>query len=224
VTEQDDGREDGRRPIMRAAWHEFARRPFSVVSLDDIAARAGLTKGAMYARFESKRALALAIIDDQLGVARTDFTDRPGNKLSGLESLIEGSYFLATQDMTNDGVRAALNLLGQVGRRGGVQARVLTQWSPAITAMVQGGIKDGDVIDDVDPEPLSRLVMSIYMGLRQTAGLDDAQRFFTELEYAWTAILPGFARADRLGYFARFVTRCATVAKNNMPSRTSASS
>jgi AcrR family transcriptional regulator len=217
VTEQADGHDGTRHPIMGAASHEFARRPFSVVSLDDIAARAGLTKGAMYSRFESKRALALAIIDEQLGVARTDFTDRPGNRLSGFESLIEGSFFLASQDMTDDGVRAALNLLGQIGRRDGVQARVLTQWSPVIAAMVQEGINDGDVVDDFDPEPLSRLLMSIYMGIRQTAGLDNPQRFFIDLEYAWTAILPGVARADRLGYLARFVTRCATVAKNNIP-------
>src|SRR5262245_19617089 len=100
---------------MRAALHEFARRPFAAVSLDDIVVRAGLTKGAMYFRFESKRSLAIAIIDEQLGVVREEFVNRQRNRLSGIESLIECSYFLATRDTTSDGVRAALNLIDQVG-------------------------------------------------------------------------------------------------------------
>jgi AcrR family transcriptional regulator len=216
VVDLDQGvrRTDGtRETLMRAAMREFALRPFSVVSLDDIVARAGLTKGAMYFRFESKRALAAAIIDDQLGVVRAEIIERHGDRLSGLESLIESSYFVASRDTRSDGTRAALNLLEQIGRSDDLHARIYNLWTPMLTAMITRGIADGDIVASTRPEALGRLLMSIYMGVRQTSNLDAAEEFFADLEYAWTVALPGFAHADRLRYLSQFVERCTTVAK-----------
>jgi TetR/AcrR family transcriptional regulator, transcriptional repressor for nem operon len=216
VTDPGYGRTDGtRQQIMRAASRAFGQRPFNLVSLDDIVARAGLSKGAMYFHFQSKHALAMAVLDEQSAIIRAAFTERINHQLSGLESLIEATYFLALQDVHSPGIRAGLHLLEQMGRTDGVQAKIFTQWSPAITAMIQRGIADGDIIDGTDPDRVCRLIISIYMGLRQTADLDAPQEFFTHVESAWMLIMPGFTHADRLGYFVRFVKRCTVVAKNN---------
>jgi AcrR family transcriptional regulator len=169
----------------------------------------------MYFHFQSKQALAMAIIDEQSALVRDGLAGRLTHRLSGLETLIETSYFLAAQDIRSNDLRAGLNLLEQIGRSDGVQAKVLTKWSPAIAAIVQRGIADGDIIDGTNPEGLSRLLMSIYLGLRQSADFDAPQEFITSLEYAWTLILPGFANADRLAYFIQFVKRCAAVAKKS---------
>jgi TetR/AcrR family transcriptional regulator, transcriptional repressor for nem operon len=222
VTEPDSSRPSGtRRQIMRAAAYEFARRPYSMVSLDDIIARAGLSKGAVYFHFPSKQALAMAIIDEQSATVRDGLTERLVRSLTGLETLIEASYFLAAHDIRSNDLRASLNLLEQIGRSDGVQAKVLTKWSPAIAAIVRRGIADGDIIDGTNADGVSRLLMSIYMGLRQTADLDAPQEFITSLEYAWMLTLAGFANADRLPYFVQFVKRCTAVAKNASPLRRS---
>ena len=64
VKDQVDRRADVTRlQILLAASREFARESYSQVSLDDILARAEVTKGAMYFHFRSKHELALAIID-----------------------------------------------------------------------------------------------------------------------------------------------------------------
>jgi AcrR family transcriptional regulator len=216
VTEPGDSRTVGtRRQILRAATHEFAQRPYSMVSLDDIIARAGVSKGAMYFHFQSKQALAMAIIHEQTTIVRYGLTERLSHRLSGLETLIETSYFLAVQDVRSIDIRAGLNLLEQIGRGDRVQAKVLTKWHPAIAAIVQRGIADGDIIDGTNSEALSRLLISIYLGLRQSADLDAPQEFITSLEYAWMLTLPGFANADRLAYFIQFVKRCTAVAKKS---------
>jgi AcrR family transcriptional regulator len=199
---------------MLAAACKFARTPYSMVSLDDIIARGGVSKGAMYFHFQSKQALAMAIIDEQSAIVRDGLTERLSRRLTGLETLIEASYFLAAQDIRSNDLRAGLNLLEQIGRSDGVHAKVLTKWSPAIAALVQRGIADGDIVDGTDPDGVSRLLISIYMGLRQNADLDAPQEFITSLEYAWMLTLPGFAHADRLAYFVQFVKRCTAVAKN----------
>ena len=70
MTEQLDRRADTTRlQILRAASRQFARKSYSLVSLDDILADAEVTKGAMYFHFRSKHALASAIIDYRAAVA-----------------------------------------------------------------------------------------------------------------------------------------------------------
>ncbi|MBK7197854.1 MAG: TetR/AcrR family transcriptional regulator [Myxococcales bacterium] len=53
--------EDTRRALLAAARHEFAARGYAQASLDDIAARARLTKGALYHHFASKAAVLTAV-------------------------------------------------------------------------------------------------------------------------------------------------------------------
>ena len=216
MTDASANRADGtRRQILRAASREFARRPYPMVSLEDIITNAGLTKGGLYFYFHSKGALAAAIIDEQLEVVRDWLFHRREGRLSGLETLIESGYFIAAQDIQSSDVRAALNLLEQIGRSGGLHEKVFGEWSSALTAMAARGIADGDIVEGTDPEELCRLVMSIYMGLRQTVDLNVADELLSSLEHAWLLLLPGCVNADRLGYFVQFVKRRTAVAKGN---------
>lgn len=189
-----------------------------MVSLEDIISSAGLTKGGLYFYFQSKNALAVAIIDEQLQIVRDGISKRLNRRLSGLETLIETGYFIATLDIESEEVRATLHLIEQIGRSGGLQAALFGDWSAALEAMVAQAITDGDVVEGTDPKALSRLVMSIYMGLRQTCDLDAPADLFSSLEHAWTLMLPGFAAPDRVGYFVQFVRRCSAVANRNVSS------
>ena len=80
-TEPADGRADTtRQQILRAAAHQFARRAYHDVGLDDILAEAELTKGAMYFHFRSKHALAVAIIEQHTpGAGQPSRTCWPGS-------------------------------------------------------------------------------------------------------------------------------------------------
>jgi AcrR family transcriptional regulator len=78
-------REEVRRRIMRAATKVFLARGFSGATLDEIAATAGFSKGAVYSNFADKDALFLALVDeefarrlDQLRTALEDAPDGPG--------------------------------------------------------------------------------------------------------------------------------------------------
>ncbi len=60
-------RKDLRRPeILAAAMDVFAARGFAAARLDEVASRAGVTKGTLYLYFESKEALFKAIVQEQL--------------------------------------------------------------------------------------------------------------------------------------------------------------
>ena len=56
---------DTRSRILRAAFQIFAERGYSGATLDDVAAVAGMTKGAVYWHFAGKDDLCMALIEDR---------------------------------------------------------------------------------------------------------------------------------------------------------------
>jgi AcrR family transcriptional regulator len=208
VTEQLDRRADTTRlQILRAASHQFAHKEYSLVSLDDILAAAEFTKGAMYFHFRSKHALASAIVEHRADVARIAFDEVRARGLSGLETLIDISYLVAVEDISDAMARAGFNLIESIGRTDGLQSRVLGLWVTGFTDIARRAIDEGDVIEGRDPEHIARLLVSMYLGTRQIGNLDDPERLLSDLEKAWTLVLPGFANPDRLAYLTQFVRR-----------------
>jgi AcrR family transcriptional regulator len=213
VTEQLDRRADTTRlQILRAASRQFARKPYSLVSLDDILADAEVTKGAMYFHFRSKHALALAIIDHRFASARASVDELLAHKLSGLETLIDIIYLVAVEDIGDETARAGLNLLESIGRTDGLQGDVLGQWVEAFTAIADKAIRDGDVIEGRDPRGIARLLVSMYLGLRQTSDLAEPEHFLRDLESTCALALAGFAKPDRIDYLNQFIKRRTAVA------------
>jgi AcrR family transcriptional regulator len=68
-------RERTRSHLLDAAGRVFARRGLAQASVDEVAADAGFTKGAVYANFASKEELFLAMLDARFAI-RLDELDR----------------------------------------------------------------------------------------------------------------------------------------------------
>ena len=212
MTETTDTRADStRQQILRAAARRFSQQPYHQVGLDDVLAEAELTKGAMYFHFRSKHALALAIIEDQATQAR-EVANLLTRKLSGLETLIDFSYQLAVRDISDDIARAGLNLLESIGRIEGLQEKRLGEWIENLAVIVGRAIEEGDIFDRCDPQDVGRLLVSTYMGLRQTSNLDEPEQFLLDLEKTWALVLPGIVRPDRIDYFKQFIRRRTSLA------------
>jgi AcrR family transcriptional regulator len=212
LAEPTDRRADAtRQQIIRAAAHQFAQRPYHDVGLDDILAEAELTKGAMYFHFRSKHALALAVIDEQLARAGAAVQALVDRNLSGLETLIDVGYLMAVEDICSDSARAVLHLLPVVGRAEGLQTTVLSNAVQALSVVAERAIADGDVVDS-DPQDVARVLMTLYLGLRQASNLDEPERFLNQIERALIVVLPGMVPADRLDYFLQFLRRRTALA------------
>jgi TetR/AcrR family transcriptional regulator, transcriptional repressor for nem operon len=201
-----------REQILRAAAHQFAQRPYYAVGLDDILADAQLTKGAMYFHFRSKHALALAIVDEQTIRSGAAIQDLFTRKLSGLETLIDVSFLTAMADITEDITRAAFNLLESVGRTEKLQERLLGGWIEMLGEIAGRGIREGDIVDRADPEDIGRLLVSIYMGLRQASSLDDPVILLGDYQKALSTVLRGIVQPEKIDYFAQFLKRRTALA------------
>jgi AcrR family transcriptional regulator len=88
-----------REHLIEAAAVVFARDGYSGASLDDVAATAGFTKGAVYSNFKSKEDLFLALIDHRIETQTTAFAaelEAPAasgsDQLPRIQDLIERNF------------------------------------------------------------------------------------------------------------------------------------
>ncbi len=213
MSDVGDKRSDTTRDqILRAAAHQFAQRPYYAVGLDEILAEAQLTKGAMYFHFRSKHALALAIVDEEIQRYTQAVQNVLARKLSGLEALVDISYLVAVGDITQDVTRAAFNLLESVGRTEKLQERQLGAWIRFSGEIAQRGIAEGDIVEQCDPQDVGRLLVTIYVGLRQASSLDEPVQFLNDLGKALSIVLRAIVPPDRIEYFTQFVNRRTALA------------
>lgn len=208
MTESTDRRADAtRRQILRAAAQQFARRPYHDVGLDDILAVAELTKGAMYFHFRSKHALALAVVEEQLARDSDAVGELIGRKLSGLETLIDICYMLAVQDICRDEARAVSRLFPAIGWTDGLQTRLVADWVQTLALVIERAAAEGDIVENRDPQDVARILLSLYLGLRQTSNLDEPEQFLLQVEKGWAAVLPAVIAPERIEYFSQLIRR-----------------
>jgi AcrR family transcriptional regulator len=208
----DKGADTIRQEILRAAAHQFAQRPYHQVGLDDVLAEAELTAGAVYFHFRSKYALALAVIEDQATKYMAAAKDLLTRKLSGLETLVDVAYLIAVADISEDIARAGLNLLESVGRNEGLQTKLLGDWVQLLGLIVERAAAEGETIEQPDARDVGRLLVSLYLGMRQTSDLDQPEQFLLNLEKSFSLVLPGIVREDPIGDFRQLIRRRTALA------------
>lgn len=86
-----EAREDTRRRLLDAALAVFLDRGFAAASVEDIATRAGFTRGALYSNYADKEALFLALVAARLeereaAVARLMDTSSPETLVEDLRT------------------------------------------------------------------------------------------------------------------------------------------
>jgi TetR/AcrR family transcriptional regulator, transcriptional repressor for nem operon len=196
-----------RQRLIAAASRQFAGHSYSMVSLDDILAEAGLTKGAMYFHFPSKQALALAIIDDLAEMSRAEVTELLAHRMSGLETLIDLVFLLAVQDTQHEVARAGARLLDTLDNTADLSTTLWQTWIEFVTTLTQKAVTEGDVVDHHDPEDVAKMLVALWAGNRRISDVDQPEHYLDNLQKVWTLALPSFANPDRIGYFTQFIKR-----------------
>lgn len=112
---------DRRQAILAAALDAFSEKGFDGASLDDVAARGGVSKALIYEHFASKRELQMALLDTYVNdllanvisaVAAT--APREGRMRNGIEALLEfveerpGAWRLISRNVSDPVVAEAL--------------------------------------------------------------------------------------------------------------------
>ena len=174
--------------ILAAALAEFSSQGFAATRLDDVAARAGITKGTIYVYFPSKEDLFVATLKE-LSRPLTDhlcaLTDDPAR--SAMEILREHLAFVAARIVQDPVGRELFQILLAEGQRFPTvirrwYAEIMEPATRSIAAVLRRGVERGEFRPGA-AEDFPQLIMApVFMCNAWTvvAGLDhplDAPRF-----------------------------------------------
>lgn len=185
--------------IIRGAAEVFGARGYGLASIADIAAAAGLTKGALYFHFASKDELAFAVIAEQHRRTMAASAAILAEARPALESLILRSRSLGHQLLEDPVVQAGIRLTTDVASADQPVVEPYEEWFAAIEELTRRAIQEGDVSARVDPAMFAHFVSPAFTGVQLvsatlTAHADLLQR----LREMWVVLLPGIVADGRL--------------------------
>ncbi len=154
--------ETTRRRIIDSAVELFAEMGYGETGLADVLQRAGVSKGAFYYHFDSKEAVATAIIEEfgsAAGRAADAEFDANSPTLEGLIAVTYAVQALMHNDKLTQVGHRLCQALDQVSRAG---AQVYLGWTDRFPDMVKKVIEGGEMLDGVDPNDVAE---SVWMGI-----------------------------------------------------------
>ncbi len=190
-----DVRDERRRHLLDAAWRCAAAKRFAEMTVDDVCAEAGLSKGAFYGYFESKDELLAALLDGD--AAELDrMLDRIGEEeTSGIERLRRFSQAMVehADDPARAQVRADLwaAVLGQEPLRRQF-AETSARRRVHIRAWIEEGVERGE-IREVPANALASMLLASADGLMLHATLDPSAFRWDNIRRAVDELLDGIA-------------------------------
>ncbi|TFV86504.1 TetR/AcrR family transcriptional regulator [Blastococcus sp. CT_GayMR20] len=153
--------------LLDVAVAVFNERGFEATSMDELAARLGVTKSAIYHHVPSKVELLRLALDRALD-ALFAVTDEPGattgRAIDRLEHVVRGSVRVLAAELPF--VTLLLRVRGNSEvERAALQRR--REFDRVVTALVAAAEQEGDVRPDVDPAVTSRLLFGTVNSLTE---------------------------------------------------------
>lgn len=197
-----------RRTIITSAVELFNEIGYSAAGLGDIIDRTQLTKGALYYHFDSKEALANAIIEEAGTRMRQAFRSATAPSAPALENFIHGVLAVADLMRTDEIARSGNHLLRALGEFNGLTARTYSEWLSEMTSLSRQAIEEGDVRGDADPTTIGETVLAATLGAELLSqAIADEGGAMARVFRMWQLLLPAIVAEDSLGYFREFLAR-----------------
>ena len=153
--------------LLAAAVAVFDERGYEATSVEEIAARLGVTKSAIYHHVPSKGELLRLALDralDALFAVTTEPAATSGPAIARLEHVVRGSVRVLVAELPF--VRLLLRLRGNTDvERAALERR--RRFDRIVTDLVRAAGREGDVRPDVDPALISRLLSGTVNSLTE---------------------------------------------------------
>jgi AcrR family transcriptional regulator len=207
--------ETTRRRILTAAIDVFGEVGYPAAGWSAIIERTGMTKGALYHHFDSKEALASAIIEEGSENLLSAFRNVCGSSSPALENLLHGTFTIVKVLSSNEIANAAEHLIAALGGFNTAAARFCTDLVALVAAEARRAISEGDLRSDVDPEVIGESIVGAIFGMRllsnTISGLDGNRVVggdgIERLTRIWELLLPGVVSEASQAYFGQFLGR-----------------
>lgn len=177
-----------RRRIIDSAVELFDERGYGETGLADILQRAGVSKGAFYYHFDSKEAVASAVIGEYQRRNTERVLDAIDRTAPLLERIIIASF--ASADMINSEKIAQIGnqLLQALGQVSSVAPRVYSEWTTEFVDNLAKAIQQVGPRDGVDTSEVAEAMWAAVLGCHlMSSALDREPR--QRLARVWRCML-----------------------------------
>ena len=199
--------ETTRQKLLDAAIDLFSEVGYAAAGLGEIIERAGMSKGALYHHFDSKEALATAIIEQGTNLTRDAFRHVCESSSPGLENLIHGVFIVAELLVSDKTARTAEQLTRGLAEFNSAASRAWSSLLDSMTTQARRASAEDDLWEGVDPDVVSEAILNTMLGaqlLSKTADrIDHIERLTRSLEL----FLPAIVTDTSLPYFREFLAR-----------------
>lgn len=159
-----------RRRILDAAFDRFVARGYAATPLQDLRAESGATGGAFAHHFPTKKALALAVIEDRVAEAVARAWIEPVERAPTAREGVALAFDRIAAGLEAQGeVRGcplntlALEVAGQDAELSAAAAALFARWRGAIAAKLRADLGAGR-LRPLDPEAAAAFVVAAYSG------------------------------------------------------------
>lgn len=155
-----------RAELLDRASALFVQHGYDNVSLNDLIADAGVSKGAFYHWFPSKEALITALTHrsahDQFVVIEDLVSRCDGDALARLNTVLQGGFDVKMQTGTPEQLAAMVSLLRPENAH--LYAQIVAVGEnllrPLLTELISDGVQDG-IFDTFDPEGVADMIQGL---------------------------------------------------------------
>lgn len=177
-----------RRTILEAAAAVFDELGYEGASTTEILARSGLTRGALYFHFPSKKAIADAVVD-----AQAEALVPPRNKVR-LQATIDLSLAFALRLRTDVVLRAAVRLSVEQASYKTPTAAAYRGPADVILPLLTQAQERGELLATVDPEEITQLIVGAFIGIQLLSQVyEDRRDLPRRICTLWKYLLPSVA-------------------------------
>jgi AcrR family transcriptional regulator len=207
-----------RRRIINAAVELFNDGGYSSTGLGDIVERTGMTKGALYHHFNSKEALAVAIIDQASGILLTTFQGISRSSAPALESAIHGVPVVAQLANTDKLVRMGAVLLRIFAESSESSARNYGVRISEMGRQAQRAQLEEDLRGDIDAQAAGEFIVTAMLGTELiSSAVSGGEDVLERVTRTWEFVLPAIASQQSLPYLREFLARESLRRGQSMP-------
>ena len=190
-----DTKLERRQALIDAARRCVAVRGFQSLTVDEVCAEAGVSKGAFYIYFAQKQDLLLALLDNEAaGIDEVMFA-LEGAHLSGVERLRRFARAMVERGDDPARLQIRADLWAEMSSSPDVRERwvaVVRGRRATLNGWIEESVSSGELAP-IPPNALAAILLALGDGLLLHAGLDPSGFRWTNVAKALDAILEGIA-------------------------------
>lgn len=160
-----DRQQQTRHALVSAAREAFAEEGYHRANLEQIAHRAGYSKGAVYSNFDGKAALFLAVLDANLSTAEEEGWDPfEGSGLREVHAGVEGLTGPEIEQLTTGFALATLEFVAVAARDQELAADLRARMSMLLDAYITVARREQATDDQLSAEQTGVLLAALSQG------------------------------------------------------------